>query len=213
MIITTSAESIRVAPVTHRADAELVRQVAEFPVALIGDCMQRIGIVHHGIRPVTSHPTMAGSVYPVLCREGDNLAIHRALDEVQAGDVLVINGFGELNRALFGGILGEACLALGIAGVVIDGSVRDVEDLDRMGLPVYARGVTPAGPYKHGPGSVGEAVACGNIVCHPGDAIIGDRDGLVVIRPDILRTLPDLLATQVEIESRMQSKIAALAGS
>lgn len=210
MIIAVAADSIRVTEVPDRADAALIDAVAQSPVALIGDCVQRIGVIHHSIRPMTSHAVMAGTVYPVLVREGDNLAIHRALDEVQSGDVLVINGFGELNRSVFGGILGEACIALGVSGVVIDGSVRDVEDLDRMGLPVYARGVTPAGPYKNGPGTVGEAVACGGVVCHPGDAIIGDRDGVVVVRPAALATLPDMLSAQTALEEGMRSRIPTL---
>lgn len=210
MIITAETESIRVRPVTTRADPELVRDLAAFPVALIGDCLQRIGLMHHEIRPMTSHAAMAGTVYPVLCREGDNLAIHRALDEAQRGDVLVINGFGELNRALFGSVLGEACVTLGIAGVVLDGSVRDVGDLDRLGLPTFARGVTPAGPFKSGPGAIGEAVACGGVVCHPGDAIIGDGDGLIVLRADELAALPALLEAQTAVEDRMRSRIASL---
>ena len=210
MIIAAAADSIRVTEVTDRADAALVGEVAKSPVALIGDCVQRIGVIHHSIRPMTSHAVMAGTVYPILVREGDNLAIHRALDEVRPGDVLVINGFGELNRSVFGGILGEACIALGVRGVVIDGSVRDVEDLDRMGLPVYARGVTPAGPYKNGPGTIGEAVACGGIVCHPGDAIIGDQDGVVVVRPATLATLPELLEAQTALEEGMRSRIPTL---
>lgn len=210
MIIAAAADSIRVTEVTDRADAALVGEVAQSPVALIGDCVQRIGVIHHSIRPMTSHAVMAGTVYPILVREGDNLAIHRALDEVRPGDVLVINGFGELNRSVFGGILGEACIALGVRGVVIDGSVRDVEDLDRMGLPVYARGVTPAGPYKNGPGTIGEAVACGGIVCHQGDAIIGDQDGVVVVRPATLATLPELLEAQTALEEGMRSRIPTL---
>lgn len=210
MIIAAAADSIRVTDVADRAPAALIETVAQSPVALIGDCLQRIGVLHHSIRPTTSHAVMAGTVYPILCREGDNLAIHRALDEVRPGDVLVINGYSEMNRSLFGGILGEACMALGVRGVVIDGSVRDVEDLDEMGLPVYAKGVTPAGPYKNGPGAVGEAVACGGVVCHPGDAIIGDRDGLVVIRPATLTTLPSLLAAQADLEEGMRSRISTL---
>jgi len=211
MIIATATDSIRVTALPERASADLIHEISTSPVALIGDCLQRIGVVHHSIRPVTSHSVMAGTVLPILCREGDNLAIHRALDVAQPGDVLVINGFGELNRSLFGGILGEACISLGVSGVVIDGSVRDVDDLDRMGLPVYARGVTPAGPYKNGPGAVGEAVACGGIVCHPGDAIIGDRDGLVVVRPGALRALPALVASQIALEESMRSRIPSLA--
>lgn len=210
MIITAPTDSIRVSDVTTRADARLIAGIAASPVALIGDCLQRMGMLHHSIRPVTSHQVMSGTVYPILCREGDNLAIHRALDEVQPGDVLVINGYGELNRSVFGGILGEACQALGVAGVVIDGSVRDVDDLDAMGLPVYARGITPAGPYKNGPGSVGEAVACGGIVAYPGDAIIGDRDGVIVIRPETLPTLLPLITAQIGVEERMRTRIAEL---
>ncbi|HWL59275.1 MAG TPA: RraA family protein [Microbacteriaceae bacterium] len=213
MIITVDTESIRVQPVAARADARLIEEVADTPVALLGDCLQRMGMLHHSIRPLTSHATMAGTVYPVLCREGDNLAIHRALDEVQPGDVLVINALGELNRSVFGGIIGEACLSLGVTGVVVDGSIRDVEELDRMGLPVYARGVTPSGPYKHGPGSIGEAVACGGIVAHAGDAIFGDRDGLIVIRPDELPLLPPRIAAQHETEKRMRARIASLAAA
>jgi regulator of RNase E activity RraA len=210
MIITAAADSITVRDVAARADTQLIEAVSTFPVALLGDCMGRLGMMHHSIRPLTSHTVMAGTVYPVLCREGDNLAIHRALDEVRPGDVLVVNAFGELNRSVFGGILGEACIFLGVKGVVIDGSVRDVEDLDRMGLPVYARGVTPAGPYKNGPGAVGDAVACGGIVAYPGDAIVGDRDGVAVIRPDVVRGLPALLSAQEQIEQRMRSRIPSL---
>jgi len=86
------------------------------------------------------------------------------------GDVLVINANGDTNRACFGGLLGEAGVSRGIAGVVIDGATRDVDELLEMRLPVFATGTSPAGPIKNGPGLVGRAVACGNVACNPGDA-------------------------------------------
>lgn len=208
MIITAPSDSIAVESFDRLVDLDAAAQVASYPVALIGDVMQRMGVVHPAIRPLTSHTSMWGSVLPVLCREGDNLAIHRALDEVRPGDVLVINALGETTRAVFGGILGEAFVAAGVSGVVIDGSVRDVADLDAMGVSVFARGVTPAGPYKHGPGSVGRAVACGGVVCHPGDLIVGDADGLVVLRPGDVLLAPRLLEQQVGIEQTMRARIA-----
>ena len=98
--------------------------------------------------------------------------------------MLVINANGDTSRAVFGDILGEICVAKGIAGVVIDGATRDVDELTAMKLPVFATAVTPAGPWKNGPGTVGYPVACGHVVCHPGDAIFGDSDGVVVIARD-----------------------------
>ena len=99
-------------------------------------------------------------------REGDNLAIHRAVDDGQPGDVLAINANGDTSRAVFGDILGDICVAKGIAGFVIDGATRDVDELTAMKLPVFAAAVTPAGPWKDGPGTTGYAVSCGHVVCH-----------------------------------------------
>ena len=211
MFINVSTDTIQVAARWERASLSEIEAIAQYPVALIGDVQKRMGMMTAAIRPATKHAKFFGTILPILGREGDNLAIHRALDEAQPGDVLVINGNSEVNRAVFGDLLGEICLSRKVSAVVIDGAVRDVEELENMGLPVFARGINPAGPSKTGPGTVGLPVACGNVVCNPGDAIIGDRDGIIVVERKNLRPYLDALATQDNFENQLRDKIRATA--
>ena len=124
---------------------------------------------------------MPAEARTVWTRSGDNLYIHHMLDQAQPGDVIVVNGHGDLTRALIGDLIGLRARTLGIAGFVIDGAVRDAEGLGELGMPVFASGVTPAGPYKHGPGRLDVPVAIGGVVVQPGDIVIGDSDGVVVV--------------------------------
>jgi RraA family protein len=207
MFINASTESINVTDDWTRAPLNQIQVLARYPVALIGDIQRRIGMMASAIRPMTKHAWFHGTILPVLTREGDNLAIHRALDEAVPGDVLVINGNAEVNRAVFGDLLAEICLARGIAAVVIDGAVRDVDEIEGLGLPVFARAVNPAGPSKTGPGTVGAPVACGNVVCHPGDAIIGDRDGIIVVSRDDLVAHATKIVEQEAFEASLRTRI------
>lgn len=209
MFINASTDNLEIACDWERADHDDIKKLAQYPVALIGDVQARMGLMSSAIRPVTPAPRLAGAVLPIHAREGDNLAIHRALDDAQPGDVLAINAGGETNRAVFGDILGEICLARGIAGVVVDGAVRDIDELTGQGLAVYARGISPAGPWKNGPGRIGFPVACGNIVCHPGDAIIGDSDGIVIVPRANLTDVIERTQAQDQTEQRMRDTIKA----
>jgi regulator of RNase E activity RraA len=209
MFINASDENIAVSDNWERAPLKLIEDISHYPVALIGDVLQRLGMMASAIHHVAGKPSFFGTVLPILTWEGDNLAIHRALDDAQPGDVLVINANGETNRAVFGDLLGEVCLARKVAAVVIDGAVRDVQELDTMCLPVYARAVNPAGPSKYGPGQVGAPVACGNVVCNAGDAIVGDRDGIIVISRHVLPTLAEKLKIQDGIESSFRERVRA----
>jgi regulator of RNase E activity RraA len=146
-------------------------------------------------------------VLPIQTWEGDNLAIHRGLDEAKPGDVLVISGNGVTNRSVFGGILAEICLHKGVGGVIIDGAVRDVEEINDMGIAVFARAVVPAGPSKNGPGYVGRPVACGNVVCNPGDVVTGDQDGIVIIPQSELTETLQALPGQENLERQIRSRI------
>lgn len=213
MFINVSDESIDVSEGWERADLGLIEEISHYPIALIGDVLQRMGMMASAIHHVAGKPSFFGTIMPLLTREGDNLAIHRALDDAQPGDVLVVNANGETNRAVFGDLLGEICLLKKVAAVVIDGAVRDIEELDVMGLPTYARGVNPAGPSKYGPGQVGAPVACGNVVCNPGDAILGDRDGVIVISRHILPTLAERLKTQNDFEVSFRERVRASVGN
>lgn len=207
MIISASTDSLSIAPEWARADADILRQLADFPVALIGDAQNRMGIMNSSIRAVTPGLRLVGTILPIQTREGDNLAIHRALDDARPGDVLVINANSDTNRACFGGILGDLCLSRNVAGVIIDGATRDIDELAELGLPTFARGVSPAGPFKHGPGSVGFPVACGNVVCNPGDIVIGDDDGIVVVPSHLGAAALELTRKQASAEEQIRSLI------
>jgi RraA family protein len=167
------------APQANPATLDALRELA---VSLLSDNMARAsGMV--GLRPYHQPKPMAGTAVTVHTRPGDNLAIHRAFDFCRPGDVLVIDGAGELTQALMGEIMASFAESLGVQGLVIDGAIRDVGALRQRDFPVYARGVTHRGPYKNGPGEINVPVTVGGMVVHPGDIIVGDEDGLLAISP------------------------------
>ncbi len=171
-------------------DVEVIRRFAALPVANIGDAMERLGVVDPRVRAIWPGARIAGTAFTVLTRSGDNLFIHKALEVVQPGEVIVVNGQGDESRALLGDLIGARAKARGVAGFVIDGAVRDASGLAEISMPVFARGVSPAGPYKHGPGSLGKAIAVGGVVVAPGDIIVGDSDGVAVVpKADALSVL------------------------
>ena len=189
-------------PATGLAPADLVARYASVPAANVGDAQDRFGIAV-GLSPVWAGARLAGRARTVWTRSGDNLYLHRALDVAEPGDVIVVNGHGDLSRALMGDLIGVRAQRLGVVGFVIDGAVRDAEALCELGLPVFACGVTPAGPYKHGPGRLDVPVAIGGVVVHPGDIIVADADGVVVVP---FETAEATLVAAEEIERNEQSK-------
>ena len=167
----------------QRPDREIVERFRGLPVANIDDCMNRTAALRQTIRPINKAPLL-GTAFTVKVAEGDNLFFHKAMDMAQPGDVFMIDAGGDPNRSIFGEIMVRYCAKRGIAGIVVDGSIRDSDSIAQMDFPVYARGVTPNGPYKNGPGEIGGVVTVGGIVVHPGDIVVGDADGVIVIRPD-----------------------------
>jgi RraA family protein len=157
-------------------------------VANVGDAMDRISAVDPTIRAMWRGARVVARAYTVMTRSGDNQGIHEAIDRAAPGEVLVVNGFADTSRALVGELLAGRAQANRLAGFVIDGAVRDVEEIEALGVPVFARGVTPAGPYKFGPHRQQVPIALGGQCVLPGDVIIGDADGLVVIPFDQLAT-------------------------
>lgn len=167
------------APQASTATLEALRELA---VSLLSDNMARSsGIV--GLRAFHQPKALVGTAVTVRTRAGDNLAIHRAFDYCRPGDVLVIDGAGEITQALMGDIMASFAERIGVRGLVIDGAIRDVGSLRQRDFPVYARGVTHRGPYKNGPGEINVPVTVGGTVVMPGDLIVGDEDGLLAISP------------------------------
>lgn len=162
------------------SDEDLER-FAPLSTADVADAMDRLGVVDSCIGPVGAGYHMVGRAVTVWTRGGDNLFVHRALELLAAGDVLVVNGQGDHSRALLGDRMVAHAQARGANGIVVDGGIRDVAALRRLGMPVFARCVTPAGPYKNGPGHLNVPVAVGGVVVIPGDVLVGDDDGVAVV--------------------------------
>lgn len=166
-----------------RPDHNVVEAFRGIPAANVGDCMERMASLGPRIRPI-GKTSILGTAFTVRVPQGDNLMVHKAMDMAEPGDVLVIDAGGDMNRSIMGGLMTRYCCMRGLAGIVIDGCVRDYEELSQMGFPIYACGVSPNGPYKNGPGEINVPVKVGDQVVCPGDLILGDADGVVVIRAE-----------------------------
>ncbi len=164
-----------------RVDAALCTRAAAVPAANIGDVANRMQSMRGGFRAYGGRRLLAGPALTVRARAGDNLMLHEALDLALPGDVVVCDAGGDLGTAIMGDIMARHAAARGIAAIIVDGAVRDIDGLAKLHLGVWARGVTPAGPYKDGPGEIGYPVSCGSLVVMPGDLIACDEDGVVVV--------------------------------
>jgi 4-hydroxy-4-methyl-2-oxoglutarate aldolase len=170
----TVTEAIGVADSTDR------RSLKGFGTALISDCLDRVGAMDSRIARV-SGARLAGPAFPVRTMAGDSRVLHHALMKVPAGSVLVVAAEAHRERAVWGEIMTVMAQAAGVVGLVVDGAVRDIEAVRRRAFPVFACGVSPAGPHKAGVGSIGATVSCGGVVVSAGDLVLGDADGVVVI--------------------------------
>ncbi len=186
----------------ERVAPEVVRRAAEFQAAILADVAGRRGTLHGRISAVAPDMKVAGPALTVEVRPGDNLMIHAAMAIAKPGDVLVIDGKGDQTCALMGAIMINQCKAIGIAGVVMDAAARDIDELRQLGLPVFSVGANPNGPTKFVPGRVNWPVSIGAIAVNPGDLIVGDGDGVVVIERERAAGLLDLAAKKVQDETK-----------
>ena len=188
---------------TVTPDPELVEALRGVPTTIVSDCLGRtVGAVglepFHGDRSLT----LCGVALTVRVRPGDNLMIHKALTLARPGDVIVVDGSGDVSHALVGGLMRLAALARGAAGFVIDGALRDVAEWAEAELPVFARGHSHRGPSKDGPGEINVPIACAGLAVAPGDLVLGDADGVVSVPsgrlPQLLEEVRGKLAEEEE---------------
>lgn len=175
-----------------RPPKELVQKFAGIPSSNIGDMLQRLSCMRHEIVPFNHHPLL-GVAFTVKAAAGDNLILQKALDLAKPGDIIVVDGEGCKDRSLMGEMMLDYAQRRGVSGFVIDGAIRDANALKNASIPFYAVAVTPQGPYKNGPGEINVPIACGGQVVFPGDILVGDEDGIVVIRPEYAEELAELV--------------------
>ncbi|HEX6356403.1 RraA family protein [Actinophytocola sp.] len=208
-------DNVRVRAGWDRVDGQVLDQFREHSVANLGDALDRLNIVDGGIAPVWAGARAVGTALPVLTVAGDNKAVIAALDHIRPGDILVINAFGYDGRAIVGDNLAQRFALFGAAGAVIDGYVRDAAIIESLGVPIFARGRTPAGPFKNGPGTIGEPVAIGGVVVNPGDIVAADDDGVIVIPPhragEALRAVKEIVAREEGLDAEVEALRGQLA--
>ncbi len=204
----STAIGYRIRPSPPRPSRELVDAFRPMPTSHVSDVMGRLyGAV--GLHRYNAMGKLLGVAFTVKTRPGDNLMVHKALDLAAPGDVLVVDGGGELANALVGELMGLHARSRGLAGFVVDGAIRDTAWF--QDCPCYARGHVHRGPYKDGPGEINVPVSVGGLVVLPGDVVVGDEDGLVALRPSDAARLLELARTKAAEEA--QAKVAIAAGT
>jgi len=210
-----------------RADEEVIRTLGKQGVATVHEAQGRTGLMRPYMRPIYPAARIAASAVTVSCQPGDNLMIHAAIEVCRSGDVLVVVTSSESTDGMFGELLATSCRAHGVAGLVIDAGVRDVAEITAMNFPVWSKAISAQGAVKASPGSVNIEVVCAGAIVRPGDVIVGDQDGVVVVRReaavDVARLAAERLAEEeisreryragelkLDFEDGTRAKLAAL---
>jgi regulator of RNase E activity RraA len=192
----------------ERVSAELVRDAATLPASILADVYGRRGTVSGRVAALSPTMKVAGPALTVDVRPGDNLMIHAALSIAQPGDVIIVDGKADQTCALIGEIMVSQAMAIGVAGMVLDAAVRDVEALRAKPFPVFSFGFNPCGPTKRVSGRVNHPISIGGIVVNPGDLVVGDADGVVVIERERVAEMIELGRKKVADERKRLESIA-----
>jgi len=186
----------------ERPDPDMVQSLGEFPTGILSDCMNRFQAMDAGIGPLKAGCRLCGPAFTVQSMESCNWGGHQALSLAKPGDVLVVAARGGTAGAVWGHVMTAAAKERGVAGVVLDGCVRDWQDNHEDTLPIFCRGACPGGPHKGWPGNINVPVSCGGVPVLPGDIVVGDDDGVVAVPKGrakiVLREAKDRVATEEE---------------
>ena len=198
----------RILPAPSRLDASLVDAFRGLASSNVADAMGRFNFMDPGIQSRSGLP-LCGLAVTVNARPGDNLMVHKALQLAEPGDIVVVSTNGNTTSAVFGELMCRTAVACRLGGLVVDGAIRDAEGITALGFAAFSRTVTPGGCDKDGPGEINVPVSCGGVAVHPGDIVVGDRDGIAVVpRADAVEVL-ELVRALVANEERRVAEIQA----
>jgi len=199
----------RVVRTFDRPAADVVQALAGFGTATVSEAQGRRGLMGPFMRPIYQPVQVAGPAVTVLCQPGDNLMIHASIETCRPGDVLVVTTASESTDGMFGELLAVSCRAHGVAALVIDAGVRDTADLTKMQFPVWARAISAQGTVKATPGSVNVPIVCAGALVNPGDVIVADADGVVVVpradAADVARLGRERVGREEQTRERLRS--------
>ncbi|GAA0236202.1 4-carboxy-4-hydroxy-2-oxoadipate aldolase/oxaloacetate decarboxylase [Haladaptatus pallidirubidus] len=197
-----------VEPSVNRPEYEIVSGFEDVPTSIVSDVTGNVGLtMDSGMKPVYSGAELAGTAITVKASPGDNLIIHKAITLAEPGDVLVIDANGYVETGHLGELMCTSCKANNLAGIVIDGAIRDRKEIEEMEFPVYARGVHPQGPLKQDPGSINVTISCGGVTVEPGDIMVGDDEGLATVPSENAESILERSHEKIDAENNTRERI------
>lgn len=168
----------------QRSDKKILERLKSIGTCAVSDGLNKFNTMHHSIKPINEEFVICGNALTVKMRPGDNLMLHKAIGLARPGDVIVVDTCGSDTNSVMGELMATSAFRSGVEAIIVDGGIRDIMELRKHHYPVFAKYVTPAVGDKDGPGVINDLICCGNVAVQPGDIILGDANGVVVIRQD-----------------------------